>query len=485
MRSTLQIGSVVVLLVASAAAQYIRFTDFSNLKGLVLNGPVHQATYNDQVVLRLTDGMRNTALPQATSVWFPTKQVVISGFTTYFQFQIHNPATCCNPGDGFAFVVQNSPGTSYCGSGSGTSALGVANGGMGYTGIQNSAAMEFDTKHDDWDPALNHLAVQSCGSNNPNSPVHIPGNFPICGEQYNVSSCLVDPNGIYSNEGFTLGVTCGEATCQDGALHQVVIEYTGTAENNPHNLKIYVDPPFTPNSHTPAPNAIPQINIPFNLENLVQLDQNNAAWVGFTASQASESQTQDLLYWEFTVHQQNTKIQQIIPPGGTPNTFVYGGHVFGVTYPQGFTNTDGIYMTTDAQLIDKATFYQTRLAGTQFANEQCLTYLETGGNCVVYQVTCQKNDKVTPTPCPSELTPDIAVKSSYYTADPVTAQNFDVIKAHNNMDDWCSIATSFNPNFIDPTSGGGTKDFSDIVATINTNGANSQKCYQMSIRKNN
>jgi hypothetical protein len=481
MRSTLRIGSVVVMLVASAAAQFIRFTDFSTINGLDINGPAHQATYNDHSVLRLTEGMRNATHPQASTVWFDTRQTVLYGFTTYFQFQIHNPAACCNPGDGLAFVIQNSPGTSYCGSGAGTTALGVANGGMGYTGIQNSAAIEFDTAQDAWDPNSNHVAVQSCGANNPNSPAHIPGPFPICGGQYNVSGCLV-ANGIDSgNDLPMLGVKCGQLNCQDGAIHQVVVEYTGkTGKNGQYNLKVYVDPPFIPGTHTPATNAVPQINIPFILENQVALDPNNpVAWVGFTASQASESQTQDLLYWEFNTHQQDTTIQQMLQPPNVQNTFVFGAHVFGATFPGGsFDQNTPVFITVTAHGIDKNMFYQERLLGTQFANEACLTYLETGGQCIFYEVTCQDINQVN-VECPPG--PDILSKTSYYTADPVTLQNADFLQAPHGTNNWSTICSGFQEGFVDPTTSGKGNNYaptrplqpfsdSDLVATLSSTG---------------
>jgi hypothetical protein len=457
-----------LILVASAAAQQIRFPDFSSLNQLDLNGPAHKATYNEQAVLRLTDGFRNAVHTQASTVWFDLKQPVRAGFTTYFAFQIHNPASCCTPGDGLAFVIQNSPGTDYCASGAGTTALGIPDGGMGYTGIRNSLAVEMDTRQDAWDPNNNHIAVQSCGAQ-ANTSVHNPNQqYPICGGKFTVGSCLVG-NAIDSgNDLPKLGVTCNGLSCQDGLVHQVVIEYTGSTQNNPGNLKIYVDPPFIPGTHTPANNAVPQINIPFTIENVIALDSEKA-WVGFSASQASLSQAQDLLAWEFTPHE-DVKITEVIQPGGVQTTFTYGGHVFGVTYPQGFQNQGGILMTVDAQLWNKATFYRQRLANTPFANEQCLTYLETGGNCIVYQVTCQDPITHQNVPCPSEPIPDIAIKTSYTTNDPVNAQNADFLKAPNDTNDWISIFTSFNQNLFDPTTSGSGKDFSDLVATFKPHG---------------
>ncbi len=469
--SKTRILMAVVLLVTSAAAQQIRFEDFSSIQNLALNGRAHQATYNEQQVLRLTDGLRMSARTLASSVWFNVQQPLNLGFTNYFAFQIHTPAACCAPGDGLAFVIQNSAGTDYCASGAGTTALGAASGGIGYTGIRNSLAVELDTTQDAWDPNGNHVAMQSCGTQ-ANSPAHVMGSFPICGGQYNVSSCLVG-NGIDSGADLPhLGVTCGNNGCQDGTVHQVVVEYTGAQGNNPGNIKLYVDPPFIPGTHTPAPNAVPQVSMPFTIENTISLN-NNAGYVGFTASQASASQTTDLLSWEFTPHQ-STQVQQMIQNGGTETQFDYGDHVYGVTYPPGFQNTGGILMTVDAIPISKQAFYLTRLVGTNFSNEQCLTYLSTGGNCIIYRVTCQDPNTQMNVPCPNPMNNQlIDTRTSYNTTDGVTGQNADYLKATIATNDWISIFTGFSQNGADPTTSGSGNNFSDFVATFKPHGANS------------
>jgi hypothetical protein len=74
-------------------------------------------------------------------------------------------------------------------------------------------------------------------------------------------------------------------------------------------------------------------------------------------------------------------------------------------------------------------------------------------------------------PCPSEDQPTIAIKSSYYTADPVNAQNADFLKAPNNTNGWISIFTSFTQNLFDPTTSGKGSNFSDIVATFKPHGS--------------
>src|SRR5215469_18526160 len=134
------VAITVLLWIGAASAQQVRFfPDFSSVSFLQMNG-AHQATWNNQQVLRLTNGnlVPNSHQESATT-WFTIPQQVNLGFTSYFAFQIHN-ANCCNPGDGLAFVVQNSSSTdrSYGAIGAGVTAWGVSGGGMGYAGIPNS-----------------------------------------------------------------------------------------------------------------------------------------------------------------------------------------------------------------------------------------------------------------------------------------------------------------------------------------------------------
>ena len=183
--NTVLAGVTVLLWVASASAQQIRYVpDFSSgTSALQLKGSAHIATYQATKVLRLTDGFPGVGAthPETAAAWFALppsvdvslgRQPVNKGFTTYFKFQIHTAAICCTPADGFAFVIQNSS----------SGALGSGSGGLGYQGIPNSLAIEFDTHKDVSfaDPNDNHVAVQGCGTA-ANSPKHVTG------------SCLVGP----------------------------------------------------------------------------------------------------------------------------------------------------------------------------------------------------------------------------------------------------------------------------------------------------
>ena len=495
------VALLAVLWSASALAQQVRFIpDFTSMAYLQANGAT-QALYNGSYVLRLSRGELATAKvseTEAATAWFTLQQPVNSGFTTYFRFQIHNAEYddgSTLPGDGLAFVVQNasSTDTTYGASGAGgIYAVGVANGGIGYSGIPNSLAIEFDTTANHWDPSINgnnHIAVQSCGTKT-NGPVHIAGRFTI-GTNNNVTSCLVSPAGLNNSSTLPrLGVTCGGTSCADGVPHNVVIEYAPV--NNVWTLKVYIDPKFVANSHTPVAGSVPAINIPYNIDGSqnpstgislapnTKTDTNSLAWVGFSASQSEQSQQQDILAWEFTPHTPTTITQTIqgcttgptcTPP---PTTFTFGDHDTKVTYFQGFANPDGIQMTVLSTPTPRLQFYLNRLKGTSFANEQCIVYQGTGGNCIVYSITCQdKNGN--PITCPVSTNQCINptdpgclnFSTSYYTTDGVTAGNADYLKSDPiGSNNWVSIFTGFSATTFDPrtTGSGGTP--SDFVATF-------------------
>ena len=495
--------------IGPASAQQVRyFPDFTSVANLRMNG-AHQATWNSQNVLRLTDGSTVGGISRAESAtsWFTIPQQVNQGFTTYFKFQIHTAGKCCTPADGLAFVIQNASHTdpTYGAIGAGITARGVGSGGLGYTGIPNSLAVEFDTARNTWDPTSNHVAVQGCGINT-NGPVHIPGTFTIY-HATNVTSCLV-ASGINSSIPH-LGIkSCNPAGCTDGDPHEVVIEYTPpTATSANGTLKVWIDQPFIPGTHTPCPNttvigcpvaAVAAINIPYNIDasqnhttgiSLAKDSSGNStsAYVGFSASQTNIPQAHDILAWEFTPHSP-AQVQQVIPPGGTPAHYTFGANDTVVTYFPGFANNNGCdgmqpagvvcLMTVVATPTPRSTFYRNRLLGTPFANEQCVVYQGTGGNCVVYSITCQNsnapNMDVT---CPASLVNTcidgstdpgcIVFSTSFYTSDGITPQNADYLKTDPiGSNNWESIFLSFDPNAFDGKTTGTGRTPSDFVATF-------------------
>src|SRR5262249_12875565 len=121
------------------------------------------------------------------------------------------------PADGIAFLIQNAPPSEAPPFG-GTSALAGAGGAMGYAaglafptsanqftpGIPNSLAVEFDTFTNPWDPNNNHVAVQSCGTDENNE-------FHAFGESF-------EPCNLALNSDLPV-------TLADGEIHTVTIDY--------------------------------------------------------------------------------------------------------------------------------------------------------------------------------------------------------------------------------------------------------------------
>lgn len=94
------------------------------------------------------------ALWRLGAAWIPAPVEVADGFTATFAFRMDSAAG--ERADGLAFVVHNSP--------AGTDALGAPGDGIGYSQIENSLAVEFDT----WTNTMfgesgPHIAVHSNG----------------------------------------------------------------------------------------------------------------------------------------------------------------------------------------------------------------------------------------------------------------------------------------------------------------------------------
>lgn len=194
----------------------------------------------------------NTATNQTSSAWYPTMQTVGNGFTTQFQFQI-SADTTGTIADGFAFVIQSSTaGTTFL-------AENMGGGYLGYQGLTNSIAVEFDTFQNGWDPNSNHVAIQSNGMA-ANSVEHS-----CCGGSAALSV-------LNSSPGVTLA---------DGNPHTVKITYDGNM-----TLLVYIDGNLVLTSSS------------YSLSNLGLMAGGNAV-VGFTAATGDDSETTVISNWSF------------------------------------------------------------------------------------------------------------------------------------------------------------------------------------------
>ena len=139
----------------------------------------HRETYDHAPVDEECDNrIRMTASEphQLSSVWYTQGLEVLSGFECQFSFQVTDQSRVCrnvqtadfniyqykackvHGGDGFAFVVHSNS--------NGTSTLGNGAEAMGYGGIANSLAVEFDTwtNSDFSDLWSDHVSVHSKGT---------------------------------------------------------------------------------------------------------------------------------------------------------------------------------------------------------------------------------------------------------------------------------------------------------------------------------
>lgn len=206
------------------------FPDFSNPSGIQLNGTASFSSGRLRVC---------PTVPSAEgSAWYTTPQDVASPWTTEFTFEMTGGA------DGMAFVIQ----------GESTSALGGNGGSLGYDGIPNSVAIEFDVYQNvgSGDPDANHVAIHTNGTAVNTS---------------DASSLLA-----YGRTAPTLG---------NATVHTARIEYF------PGLLRVFV------NDMT-----YPVVQTKLDLNALLNLSGGDA-WVGFTAATGGVWQNHYVDSWSF------------------------------------------------------------------------------------------------------------------------------------------------------------------------------------------
>jgi len=218
----------------------IDYPDFTSTAGLNILGDA--ARFG--TVLRLTPslaGMKGGA-------WYATKQPVAHGFVTTFQFRIsetggHRDPDGFDGGEGFAFVMQNSS----------PEVLGGSGATLGYHGIPNSLAIEFDTWNNsgyNGDPNHNHIGVHTRG--------RLENDF---------------------NEPYSLKTVTSIPDMSNGEIHTATVEYRADT------LNVFLDDC-----------ARPVLSLRIDLDSLLDLDRGRA-WLGFTATTASAWENHDILSW--------------------------------------------------------------------------------------------------------------------------------------------------------------------------------------------
>ncbi len=212
-------------------AQSVFFPQFPSSTGLVLQVNAHTA-------LNILHLMQPAGTGRG-GAWMDAPRGVSDGFSCEFSFRITNQHA--GGADGFAFVIAGTPQPVFGGS------------DIGYSGITNSLAVEFDTWYntDDGDNSDHHISVHTQGT-----------------------------LGNSENESASIGrYTPATDFASDGLVHRVKILYT------PGNLQVFLD----------NPNA-PVLNLSVNLGTLLSLP-NGTAWIGFTAGSGGSWESHDILAW--------------------------------------------------------------------------------------------------------------------------------------------------------------------------------------------
>ena len=198
-------------------------------------------------------------------------------------------------GDGFAFVLQvDSP-----------DALGTPGMGLGYDGIENSIAIEFDTyfNHETLDPYENHISVHTRGWRQPNS----------------------------SNHTYSIGHTNAVQMLTNGKLSarikyvpffDVDILSSPSFTASPHILSFFENNNFHNGGDSDWNKAglgilsvyienldVPVLSVPLHLSATLNLDRGRA-WAGFTGATGDEThQTHELYSWHFSSLRMDTDTQ--------------------------------------------------------------------------------------------------------------------------------------------------------------------------------
>jgi hypothetical protein len=230
------------------------YDDFKYINNINFIGDAHKTDSN--IVITQSEQWKGGA------VWYADKVPLKKGFTTEFSFRFSDGEDKYIPedypgADGIAFVIQNHKNDD----------LGSLGGGLGYSKIPNSFAVEFDTYKNTSDiadnfndPNENHIAV-FCNGIYPNTPDH------------SSSANIVTNSNIMP-------------LVPDGRIFYSKIEYI-----KDRYMKIYLD------SNNQFENP-PVIEIPnIDLSKMIELDSEEFSWIGFTASTGNAHEKHELLSW--------------------------------------------------------------------------------------------------------------------------------------------------------------------------------------------
>jgi len=201
--------------------------------------PIGLKLYGDAVIqhniLKLTLPKRF----QTGACYYNDEKVFLSeGFETTFQFQILESGPSYGGADGFTFIINKAEDNQFI-----TEKLG---GEIGYGGLSNSLAIEFDTCVNYFFEAPNHIAI------------HLDGNPKFRTE-------LAKNNNIQ---------------IESGDIHDVKIIYKNKA------LKVFLDNNLV-------------ISTSIDIESKLNLEEGGQAYIGFTSATGNEYASHNILSWSF------------------------------------------------------------------------------------------------------------------------------------------------------------------------------------------
>lgn len=261
------LGAAALLVLPSQAAVLFTYNGFSSTTGLTLVGDAATASTSDGTVLRVTPaaGGQAGAAYSTTAVQLGANDT----FSTTFEFRFTDPGGW-DPADGITFVLAASP-----------SGLGGAGIGMGYGGVSNSVAIEFDTYNNGSvdSNSSNHVAIDENGNiANGNSE-----SDQSLANVYGVSSCGFPTNGVPPQNNY---LTPG--CMSNGDLWSVTIGYDGTSLS----ASLW----DMSGAHAETSPFTAYTGTPINIASFLGTSQ---AFVGFTAGTGAGWENHDIINWTF------------------------------------------------------------------------------------------------------------------------------------------------------------------------------------------
>jgi hypothetical protein len=308
---------------------------------------------------------------QVGSAWDTTPQPVAKAFSTTFAFQLNSAGL--NPGDGIAFVIQNSSTTAIADGGCSIGFAGDPDYGFcgGVTdGIAKSVAIAFKTYADGTQyPAQNSVSIES---------------------ERTGANCIDKVGCTLAENDLTNGPTLA-----DGKIHAVTITYTLTPTAAQTNCIGNAGPDPCLDVILDGTDLFPT-GVAFNMAS-IGLSSGNTAWVGFTGATGAASEANNILSWVFTPAGGSQTGN--VSTSGTTNFNSGGGFQPGNDTTSGYNfnaqltsgNPVSAVVTT-IPIKDQATCNALVQANPSYSSAECFVYQNGGGQGVdvpvMFELTC-------------------------------------------------------------------------------------------------